>query len=301
MQVLRGLAKIKRFKNPIVALGVFDGLHRGHRNILEALVKRAKQINGTSVVLTFWPHPQREESLYSLEHRLRLIAGLGIDVCIIIKFSEHFGDILAEDFVKDILGEKIRAKEIYIGRNFRFGKNARGNAKMLEQFSKIYDFRLREFPVMRIGALAISSTYIRRLIRKGNLSGAQKLLSCPVSVLGTVIKGVSVGKKLGFPTANINPHHEVVPPPGVYATEIIYDGEKLKGLCYIGTRPTFKGQEKTHIEVHIFNFKKNIYGKYLEIQFIEKIREEKKFDSPRKLAQQIKKDMKNAYRIFSFH
>jgi riboflavin kinase/FMN adenylyltransferase len=301
MKIIHGISQINKFKKPVVALGVFDGVHRGHRIILKAAVKKAREIKGRSLVLTFSPHPQKEESLYSLEHRLRLIAETGIDVCIVVNFSRKFAKISAEQFIKDILVKKIGAQYIYVGRNFRFGKNAGGDSQTLARFAKIYHFKLKLFNVLKINKLPISSTLIRALIKKGNLSTAQKLLSRPVSVLGTVIRGSSLAAKLGFPTANINPHHEVIPPSGVYAVKAIFNKNKYNGVCNIGTRPTFVKGGDRQVEVYIFNFKKNIYGKYLEIQFMKKIREERKFVSARVLAKQIEKDIETVCRLFSCH
>jgi len=299
MKVIFGLNKIKKFKRPVVALGVFDGVHLGHREILKAAVKKARSIKGTSAVLTFWPHPQKEESLYSLEHRLRLIGELGIDVCIVINFNQKFAGISAENFIKNILIRKVGADYIYIGKNFKFGKNAKGDFKLLRKLSPIYNFKLKVFEVIRINNQTISSTYIRKLIKKGNLQAAQRLLMRPVSVLGTVIKGASLATKLGFPTANINPHHEVLPSSGVYAVKIIFNHQKLNGVCNIGTKPTFRTQGEKHIEVYIFNFRQNIYGRYLEIQFVKKIRDEKKFASSPSLVKQIKKDIIRSKALFS--
>lgn len=282
----------------MVTLGVFDGVHLGHRIILKAAVDKAKRIKGTSMVVTFWPDPHKEKSLYSLEHRLRLMDSIGIEVCIIINFSNKFSIISAEDFIKDILVNKIGAEYIYVGRNFRFGRRAKGNFRTLEELSRRDNFKLKVFDIIKIDNQTISSTYIRRLITRGKLDAASKLLSRPVSVLGTVIKGTSLASRLGFPTANINPHHEVLPPSGVYAVSVILNHKNFKGVCYIGSKPTFKRSIEKHIEVYIFNFRKNIYGKYLEIHFIKKIREEKKFSSPESLAWQIKKDIFNSRRIF---
>jgi len=310
MKVIYGIDKIKKFKKPVVALGVFDGVHIGHQRILQAVVDKVRRIKGTSVVVTFWPDPHRENSIYSLEHRLRLMGAIGIDVCIVIRFNKEFSRISAEDFIRDILVNKIVAQYIYVGRNFRFGKQAKGNFKTLDKLSHIYNFKLKVFDIIEINNQPISSTYIRRLITRGRLSAAGKLLSRPVSVLGTVIRGTSLASRLGFPTANINPHHEVLPPSGIYAVSTIFNNKKFKGVCYIGRRPTFsrpgeipllagKHQKQKNIEVYIFNFKKNIYGKYLEIQFIRKIRNERKFSSPASLVRQIKKDIAHTRKIFS--
>lgn len=269
---------------------------------------KARSIKGTSVVLTFWPHPQKEESLYSLEHRLRLVEELGIDVSIVIYFNQEFARIRALSFVQDILVKKIGAHYLYVGKNFRFGKNAEGDYRTLKRLSSVYDFKLKVFAVIRNHNKSISSTYIRALIKKGDLSTAQKLLCHPVAVLGTVTKGARLGRRLGFPTANINPHHEVLPPSGVYAVKIIFNNRQLEGICYIGRKPTLNTQYtihntqyEKHIEVYIFNFKQNLYGKYLEIQFVKRIRAERKFSSLAALAKQVKKDISLVKCLFSCH
>lgn len=299
MKVIYGLNEIKKYKKPVVALGVFDGMHLGHRRILEAVVDKARRIKGRSMVVTFWPDPHREKSLYSLEHRLRLMDSIGIDVCIVIKFNRTFSGISAENFIKDILVKKIGAQYIYVGRNFKFGKQARGDFRTLDKLSSYYNFKLKVFGLIKIDNQPISSTHIRRLITKGKLDTAQKLLCRPVSILGTVIRGSSLATRLGFPTANINPHHEVLLPSGIYAVSVFLDNKNFKGVCYIGSKPTFKKRIEKHIEVYIFNFHQNIYGKYLEIQFIKKIRNERKFGSPQSLARQVKKDIICTKRIFS--
>jgi len=299
MKVIRGLSRIKKFKKPVVALGVFDGVHLGHRKILDAAVDKARRIKGTSMAVTFWPDPHKEQSLYSLEHRLRLMASIGIKVCIVIKFNQKFSRISAEDFIRDILVKKIGAQYIYVGRNFRFGKQAGGDFKTLDKFSSCYNFKLKVFDIIKIHNRPVSSTYIRRLIIKGKLDSARKLLSRPVSILGTVIRGSFLATRLGFPTANINPHHEVLPPSGIYAVSVILNQRNFKGVCYIGSKPTFNPGIEKYIEVHMFNFNQDIYGKHLEIQFIKKIRNDRKFSSPQALAKQVKKDIDSGKHIFS--
>lgn len=300
MQVFCGIDKIKRFKKPVVALGVFDGVHLGHIQILKDAVREARRIKGTSVVVTFSPHPQKVESLYSLEHRLRLISQIGVNVCIVVSFNKKFSNISALNFVRHILIKKIGAREIFVGKNFRFGKGAKGDITMLRGLSLYYNFKLKVFQVISSHRKLISSTSIRCLIKKGKLAAAERLLSRPVTVLGTVKRGVRMGRRLGFPTANIDPHHEVIPPPGIYAVKVIFKGRLFYGACYIGTRPTLnERQKKIHIEVFIFGLNKDIYGQYLEIQFIKKIREDKKFNSLSKLAAQIEKDIIEVKSIFS--
>jgi riboflavin kinase/FMN adenylyltransferase len=292
MKIIYGMKNIRKFPKPVVAIGVFDGVHKGHREILKAAAAKARSIKGTSIALTFWPHPQGEESIYSLEHRLNLIRDLGIGACIVLNFNKRLAQISAEDFIKKILWKKIGVSYVYVGENFRFGRNARGSVEDLEKASVVYNFKLRVFKVIKIRNNPISSTYIRTLIKRGHLSNAQKLLMRPVSVLGTVVKGTSLGRKLGFPTANINPHHEVIPPSGVYVAKVIFKNRKFYGACFIGQRNT---------EVYIFNFNKNIYGEKIEIQFIKRIRDPINFSSQSALAGQIRKDITFIKSFFSRH
>ena len=292
MKILYGVGRIKKLCRPVVALGVFDGLHLGHRNILQATVKKARQIKGTSLVLTFFPHPQGKESLYSLEHRLRLIAELGVDVCIVVNFTRSFAKISAQDFIAKILVEKIQVNFVYVGRNFCFGNQALGNYKLLAASAKKYKFRLKVFEVVKSAGLTVSSTVIRRLIKNSEIIKAQALLGRRVSVLGTVIRGSRLGRLLGFPTANIEAHHEVIPPAGIYAVQIVIFKKKYNGVCYIGKRPTIHLKKRVmRIEVHLFDFHKNIYGLVLEIQFIKLIRQDRKFTSLKDLSTQIQKDI----------
>lgn len=300
MKVIHGLHKIKKYVKPVVALGVFDGVHLGHILILKAVCNYAKRIGGNSIVVTFFPHPQQQEILTSLEHRLRLISELGVDVCIVINFDRKFSKITAQDFIKNILVDKIAAKSIYIGNNFRFGFLARGDASLLYRLSKVHNFAVRVFDIICIGRKPVSSTNIRNLIKKGHLRSAKELLGRRVSIFGEVVKGASWGKKLGFPTANINPHHEVIPPSGVYAVKVKFENKIFHGACYIGKKPTFlRRRVKNSVEVFIFNFKKNIYGKDIEIEFIKRIRPDHKFASKELLAQQIEKDVIYIKNLFS--
>jgi riboflavin kinase/FMN adenylyltransferase len=298
MKIIYGVAKIKKFCRPVVALGVFDGLHLGHRNILQAAVKKAGQIKGTSLVLTFFPHPQGKESLYSLEHRLRLIAELGVDVCLVVNFSRSFAKTSAENFISEILINKIGAKFVYVGKNFRFGHQALGDWRLLALNARKYKFGLKLFKVVKSAGFVVSSTAIRKLIKNSEIKQAQTLLGRRVSVLGTVIRGSRLGRLLGFPTANIRAHHEVIPPAGIYAVEIILGGKHYDGVCYIGTKPTIQQKNKTNrIEVHIFDFHKSIYTKTLEIQFVKLIRFDQKFSSLKDLSVQIQKDILSCRKI----
>lgn len=313
MKVIYGLGRLKkRFKSPVVALGVFDGFHLGHRRLIAQTVRRARALKSESLVITFWPHPQKIllhekvlQHLISLKHRLEFFKALSVDYCLIIKFTKTFSNISAQDFIKNILIPKTGTREIFVGKNFRFGKDAEGDVKLLKANSRKFDYRLKILPEVKIDNRIISSSLIRRLIQKGRLDQAAKFLGRPVAVLGTVIKGNTLGRKLGSPTANINAHHEIIPPAGIYIVKIILKNKTFFGLCYIGSKPTFKNKFKTdktslHIEVHIFNFRKNIYGQDLQVEFIKKIRNEIRFPSRAQLIQRINEDISNA-RTFLKH
>ena len=288
----------KAFEKTVVLIGVFDGLHRGHRCLIQKAVSLSRARNKKSVCVTFHPHPKKQPCLISLTHRLRLIEELGVDYCLVIKFNRRFSLVTAEDFVKDILVKFFHPEFIFIGENFRFGYQARGTVEVLKALSGIFGFKVRAIKELSAEDKKISSRAIRHLIKAGELKEAQRLLGRRVSVLGTVISGAKRGRGLGYPTANINPHHEVLPASGVYAVKIFYREKEYRGICNIGTRPTFDNPEDNQtIEAHLFNFKKNIYGQDLEIQFIRKIRDEKKFPGHSSLVEQIKKDHHKALRI----
>lgn len=291
MRIYYGFSKLKFVGGAVVALGVFDGMHFAHRHIIDQAVRAARRLGVASVVVTFWPHPQKKESLYSLEHRLRLIEELGVEACIVIRFSKYFSSMHAVSFARRILVEKIGASHVYVGKNFHFGKKAQGDWRLLKKLGSLFGFQVRIFDVIRRNKKAVSSTVIRRLIVSGRLQEAKKLLLRPVSILGTVTKGTALGRLLGFPTANLNPHHEILPPVGIYAVKVRLGPELLKGICYIGRRPTFEVSHDLSIEVHIFNFHRTIYGRDLEVLFMKRIRKDKKFTSKEALIQQIKRDI----------
>lgn len=299
MKTIFGLSNLKeKFKDTIVLIGVFDGMHRGHRYLIEKSVRTGRALHKKTAAITFDPHPKGQPYLISLAHRLKLIKELGVSVCLVIRFSKQFAKSPPESFIRDTLVKFFHPLYVFVGDNFRFGYRAQGDVALLERLGKLHGFEVRPVRELGAGRKKISSKRIRSLIRAGSLKKAEELLGRRVSVLGTVIKGESRGRILGYPTANIDPHHEVLPKPGVYAVKVLYNEKEYNGICNIGRRPTFSSQgEALNIEVHLFNFRKDIYAEDMEIQFIRKLRNEKKFPSLSSLAAQLKEDSRKALRL----
>lgn len=299
MEIIRGIRNMKRYPRPVVAIGVFDGVHAGHRRILEFCVAEARRIRGTPMVLTFEPHPQKEESIYSFDHRMALMSGLGVKACVVMRFNRRFAAMRAEDFIRKVIRGALGARHVLVGANFKFGAKLSGNTATLRSFARPCGYALTVFPTAKFAGRTISSTRIRQAISRGHLAKARAMLAGEVSVFGTVTGGRAVGRVLGFPTANIDPHHEVLPPPGIYAVRASVGKKWLPAVCYIGTRPTFKRSGAPVVEVHVFDFTGNLYGKPMQVRFAGRIRGEKKFPSSATLSAQIKKDIAHAKKILS--
>jgi len=305
---LNEFLKSRRFpKKLVLTIGVFDGVHRAHQKIIRALVKRASSHALSSALITFDPHPVnvlhspgKVPLLISFRHRLRLLEGMGLDYVIALRFNERLSRMSAADFIRRILG-RFPISEIIVGKNFFFGKNKKGSLKDFKKFSGIYGYRVSVIPAIKASGKVISSTRIRNLVLNGALEKASKLLSRPVTVLGTVAKGYGRGRIIGYPTANIDPHHEAIPPSGVYAVRIKLHNRLHKGVLNIGTKPTFakdaSGRKEPTVEAHIFDFDNVIYGMDIEIEFIKKIRNERRFKDMHKLRQRIEKDEQYARRL----
>lgn len=305
MRVIYGLGKkIKNLSRPYVALGIFDGVHLGHQYILKAMLRQAKGAGKNSVCITFYPHPEKILSsknifvhLISLEHRLKLIAGLGLDACIVINFNHHFSEISPEHFI-ELLKKRVDPAAVFVGNNFTFGRGGSGGINLLKVMAERCNFKLKAITPLRLNRRVISSTSIRILIKNGKLDLAKKYLGRDVSVLGRVIKGKRVGRKLGYHTANIDAGNEIIPPAGVYAVKVKMKNKKFNGAAYIGTSPTLHfGYRKPRLEVYIFNFHRNIYNREVEVEFIKKIRQERQFPSLELLSFQIKQDISKARSI----
>lgn len=300
MQVIYKICEFKdRFKKNILSIGIFDGMHIGHKEILKKLILKAKEKNSKSVVLTFYPNPDFQFLIYPLSYRLKLLSCEGVDICVVIKFTKNFCNLEPEDFISKYIKGVIQPEEIIVGENFKFGKDAKGDINLLSNYAERFNFRLNSIPLKKIGSKVISSTWIRELLKKGDLKRIRELLNRDYSIFGKVIKGQSLGRLLEYPTANISTSIPCFLPKGVYCVEADYKDKEFLGVCYMGSRPTLSEKNNQHIEVHLFNFKRDIYRRDLEIRFIKKIRDEKKFSNVEELKKNIKRDIQKA-KIF-FH
>lgn len=310
MKIINRLENITQpFKNAVITIGNFDGVHIGHQALFHEVIEKANAIDGTSIAMTFEPHPMRvlhKNSLPPLitlsEQKNELIERAGIDVLICIPFTREFAAIPAEAFIKDLLVEKIGMRAIVVGRDYTFGRNREGNLSVLNYYASQlgYEVIVADWiKTEREIADRISSTKIRELIMAGEVEPACKMLGRHYQIRGLVIKGRDRGGKLlGIPTANINLQDELCPKTGIYAVMVEYNRHLYRGVANIGYSPTFDDQQFT-IEVHLLNFSENIYGEKIRINFIQRIRDEKKFAGIADLKEQIHQDIKTAHNILA--
>lgn len=296
--------------SPVVTLGIFDGVHRGHMALLECLVSRAREENGESVVITFSPHPrlvldQNKNNLSfltTMEEKKALLEKVNVDHLIIIEFSTRFSNIPACDFIKDILVEKIGTKHLIIGYNHHFGRKGEGDFNTIKICSEELGFKLEQVQGYHSEEGAISSSSIRDALSKGNLDDANRWLGYSYSVSGTIIEGRKIGRTIGFPTANIKPdfQYKLIPGNGVYAVEVRLDDQIFPGMLSIGSNPTVNDDIRLKsIEVHILNFDKYIYGRKITVVFRKRLRDEKKFENLKQLTEQMSQDKQDTLRLLT--
>lgn len=308
MAKLTFLKDVERVQNSVVTVGTFDGVHEGHRALMETVVQKAKERNARSVVVTFDPHPRTIihsksdgiQLLTTLKERAEVLETIGVDVLVVIPFTRDFSLLSSEEFVSTIIHEKIGISEFVIGYDHHFGKNRSGTIETLERLGPDLGFDVQVVSKKEMGDTTISSTVIRQEIQEnGDLIRAAELLGRPYLMNALVIHGDERGRKIGFPTANLQPEHpdKAVPRNGIYAVKIRVDDEWFNGMMNIGVRPTFNGHTKS-LEVHIFDFDKMIYGKTVQIRFFDRIRDEKKFSSPTELQEQLQLDRIQAISVF---
>jgi len=294
-----------REKSVVMTLGTFDGVHLGHQKIIKLAVKRARDLNCDSALFTFRPHPLQviasknaPQLLTTWQQTRRLIQSLGINRIILKKFTKEFAQISARRFVEDYLVNRFRVKEIIVGEDFRCGYQGEGTPDRLAKLGKEFGFEVRVIPAVKINTQEAGSTSIRSLIKEGKIKKASEQLGRNFIIDCKVISGDKRGRELGFPTANLRPViNYVLPSAGVYVCRAIIEDKVYNGVVNLGLRPTFN-KEDFSIEVHIFDFMREIYGTRLQLEFIEKIRVEEKFVSSQQLIARIKKDIKIAQEVF---
>ncbi len=310
MELIKHIDTIEKpYKNAVITIGNFDGVHIGHQALFHEVIEKADTIDGTSIVMTFEPHPVRvlkqngHLPLITLyEQKIELIENSGIDVLICIPFTEEFAAISAKTFVQDILLKSIGMKAIVVGEDYTFGRNREGNIDLLQTYAKDLGFEVVVadwIKTSKNGPGRISSTRTRELVEEGRVDEAQKLLGRYYQLRGIVTTGRNRGGKLlGFPTANINLHDELCPKNGVYAVTVDCMGGVFQGVANIGYSPTFDDHVFS-VEVHILDFNENIYGQNIRVNFVQRIRDEEKFSNISELSDQIKKDIETARKILS--
>lgn len=308
MKVYRDIEKLPAFRNAVITIGTFDGVHQGHRQIIDKLKTEAKNVNGESVIITFHPHPRKVVSstilgvrlINTLDEKIELLEQLGIDHLVIVPFTDAFANQPAEDYVKNFLVDKFRPHTIIIGYDHRFGKERKGDYLLLEKLAGVYQYRLLEIPKHVLDEISISSTKIRESLLEGKIEIADKLLGYEFFFSGTVVHGDKLGRKLGYPTANLKVQDEekITPGNGIYAVYALPEGfkERCKGMMSIGFRPTVDGKKRV-IEVNIFDFDKDIYDETLKVYVKKYLREELKFNGLDELVEQIGKDKIESLKI----
>ena len=305
MNIIYDLKELEKpLKNPVLTIGNFDGVHKGHLALFEKVKERAKAIGGVSAVMTFEPHPIKimkpgnGPPLITLsKQKLNLISNVGIDVIFCIPFTHQFALISAQDFVQDLLVDRIGIKEIVVGYDYTFGHERKGNITLLKELGYKLRFKVHVLEPIHIDNTLVSSTSIRKLIEEGHISEVKKFLGRHYQISGSVITGANRGGRLlGFPTANLEPTDELIPKRGVYAVTVIMDDKTYNGVTNIGYNPTF-GDNTLSVETHLLDFSKDIVGENIRINFIQRLRDEKTFGSVNELTQQIDRDIQRAREI----
>jgi riboflavin kinase/FMN adenylyltransferase len=308
MRVFKGLDNLPPFKNPVLTIGTFDGVHLGHAKIIERLRKKATEVDGESIIITFDPHPRFVvapnstpiELLSTSQEKIKALQALRVDNVVIVPFTKAFSDISAEAYIRDFIVSNFHPHTIIIGYDHHFGKNRQGNYQLLESVKATYGFQLEEIPVQEIEHIAISSTKIRAALHIGDIKKANELAGKYYTLEGVVIHGEKRGRLIGFPTANVHvgDAHKLIPANGVYAVKAYLKETVYKAMLNIGVRPTVSSNNHRSIEVNIIDFDQDIYDETLRIEFVDKLRDETKFNGIDELIAQLTIDKQDALSRF---
>jgi riboflavin kinase/FMN adenylyltransferase len=302
MKIYHHIDEFKPVKNAVVTIGTFDGVHLGHRKIISRIKELADATGGETVILTFFPHPRmilhpEDENIKlitTMSEKAALLEQIGVDHLIITPFSRDFSNQSAEDYIRDVLVNKIGTKTIVIGYDHRFGKDRRGGLSDLLDLSPVYGYEVIEIPEQDINDVAVSSTRIREALLCADIELANQFLGYPFFITGKVIRGDQIGRQIGYPTANIQVEekYKLIPADGIFAVKVQHDGSQYKGMAYIGSRPTINGMTR-NIEVNLFDFDKEIYNDTIRMEFLHFVRGDVKFNGLDELKAQIAKDKKD--------
>ena len=299
MAIFTDINNLPAFKNAVITVGTFDGVHKGHRTILQEVVSHAKHVNGESVLLTFEPHPRKllfpDQPLgiiTPLQQKLELITAAGIDHIVVVPFTKEFAGLSATEYIEQFLVSLFHPVSIVIGYDHRFGHDRKGDINLLKLYAPVHGYKLTEIPVQLIDEASISSTRIRLALAEGRVEDAGYMLGRYYTLTGTVVHGNKLGRTLGYPTANLHPidADQLIPLLGIYAVKVRHGQVTYNGMLSIGHNPTVTDKKELRIEVNLFGFDQDIYGEELELTFIKKLRDEQKFDSLEALVEQLHKD-----------
>jgi riboflavin kinase/FMN adenylyltransferase len=308
MLVFKSTDALPDIQNAVITIGTFDGVHQGHKTILDSVVQHARERKGTSVLITFDPHPRKLlfpdaplKLLSTLEEKLEMVAQAGIDITVVVPFTRDFSELSPQDYICNFLVAKFHPVSIIIGYDHHFGHDRSGDIRMLQAFAPEYGFEVTEIPARLIDAAAISSTQIRKALTLGAVKDAAAMLGTCYSIQGVVVKGAQLGRTIGYPTANIKcfSADKLVPAIGVYAVYFLHNGTTYKGMMSIGTNPTVTEDLSIKMEVHIFDFNADIYGESVTVLFVERLRDELKFPSLDALVAQLHQDQVDSLAILA--
>jgi riboflavin kinase/FMN adenylyltransferase len=306
MRLFHGTDNAEIQRPTVLTLGVFDGLHLGHALIMRTVVERARALGAVPTAITFDPHPRAvlhptsaPPLLQTFDQKIEAFGVLGIEQAIVIRFDAEFAQIRAEDFLRDVVRDRLQAKEVYLGRGFAFGRGREGNIELLKEASGRLGFHADEVPEVRLRGGRISSSRIRELLAAGRVNLARRMLGRPYGVEGRVIRGDARGRTLGFPTANLQPQNRVIPRTGVYVTATLIDGAWRRSVTNVGTRPTFTRDDEPSVETYVMEWEGDLYGDVLRVRFLHRLRAERKFASVAELKAQLDRDVARAACYFA--
>jgi riboflavin kinase/FMN adenylyltransferase len=305
MRLFHGYENAEIARPTVLTLGVFDGLHLGHQLIIRRVVERARATRSVPTVITFDPHPRavlHPESapplLQTFDQKVEAFGVLGVEQTIVIRFTREFAAVRAEEFLRDVVRERLQAREVYLGRGFAFGRGRGGDIDLLRKVSGELGFFADEVPEVRLRGRRISSSLVRELLSGGAVNLARRMLGRPYGVEGRVVRGAERGRTIGFPTANLQPHNRVIPRRGVYVTATLIEGAWRRSVTNVGLRPTFERAEEPSVETFVLDWGGDLYGDVVRVRFLHRLRDERRFSSADELKRQIDRDVARAERYF---